>query len=99
MANGIVSKAAGTVGQVEVSRRTFLKLSFLTAFAAYEGLDAVCEVLNEATEPSRLDRIMSTLGLDILDRLAVRWFFFDRKLQVVIKGVRKVEGWIKQLKG
>lgn len=74
-------------------------MTFLTAFAAYEGLDAVCETLNEAVVPTRLERIMTALGLDFVDQFAVKWFLFDRKLKRFTWVVKKVEGLISKIKG
>lgn len=97
-AKAIAGKAIEKVGEIEMSRRSFLKVGFLTALAASNGLETVCDVLNEVTKPSKLDRAMDAIGLDFVDKACIKWYLFDLKLKRIIWLVGKVESagkWIK----
>ena len=93
MVNNVVKK----VGEVEMSRRSFLKLSLFTAVASYEGLDTVCETLNEMTEPSTLERIMNFLNMDFFDQMAIKWAILDHELSTLIKISKKVDQFVNWL--
>ena len=95
----VISNAAGKVahkvGEVEMSRRSFLKIGLITILGAYDVMTGVTDKLNELAEPSLLDKTLKALNFDFVDRAVVKWYLFDRKMQLLIGLVRKVENFFK----
>ena len=88
-------KAIDVVGEVEMSRRSFIKLGILSAFVASTEITRVAEKIEELTksEPSMLDKIMDFLNFNWLDKITVKEFLFDCKIRRVIWILKKIESF------
>lgn len=95
MAKTATKAAVKKVGEVEMSRRSFLKIGLITTIGAYDAMTGVTDKLNELTEPSLLDKALKAFNFDFVDRAVVKWYLFDRKMQLLIGLVRKVENFFK----
>lgn len=80
-----VKAAASKVGEIEMSRRSFLKIGLITALGAYDVATdvtgAISDKVTEMTKPSLLDRIMRALNFDFVDRTCVKCYLFDLKMK------------------
>ena len=87
--------AAHKVGEVEMSRRGFLKIGLVSLFGAYDVATDVTttvgDAVKEITKPSLLDRIMRALNFDFVDRTFVKCYLFDMKMKRLIWLSRWVE--------
>ena len=85
IAKSAAKAAAHKVGEVEMSRRSFLKIGLITALGAYDVATdvtgAISDKVTEMTKPSLLDRIMRSLNFDFVDRAFVKWYLFNLKLK------------------
>lgn len=95
MAKTATKAAVKKVGEVEMSRRSFLKIGLITTIGAYDAMTGVTDKLNELAEPSLLDKALKAFNFDFVDRAVVKWYLFDRKMQLLIGLVRKVENFFK----
>ena len=85
IAKAATKAAAKKVGEVEMSRRSFLKIGLVSIFGAYDVATdvtgAISDKVTEMTKPSLLDRVMRLLNFDFVDRACVKWYLFDLKLK------------------
>lgn len=87
--------AAHKVGEIEMSRRSFLKIGLVTMFGAYDVATdvttTVSDTVKEITKPSLLDRLMRMLNFDFVDRTFVKCYLFDLKMKRLIWLTKWVE--------
>ena len=95
MAKSAVKTAVSKVGEVEMSRRSFLKIGLVSILGAYDVAtdvtSAVSDKVTEMTKPSLLDRVMRALNFDFIDRTCVKAYLFDLKMKRIIWLVKWVE--------
>ncbi len=91
----VISNAAGKVahkvGEVEMSRRSFLKIGLITTLGAYDAMTGVTDKLNELNKPSLIDRVMDVLNFDFVDKACAKFYLFDLKMKRIIWLVKWVE--------